>query len=115
VTLFVTCTKATLVSVGDVQTSSWWTALAYIELFAVQCSQQFEPISSRLGDPSTLSTSVLEPDLHLRLSEMQSGGVVGAFSRRQVGLTAERCLETDELVAGERSARFTVCLVTSQS
>jgi hypothetical protein len=64
--------------------------------------------------PPTLCASVLEPDLHLALREVESVGKPGALRRGEVLGRVESLLQFPDLVSGERgSALLGVFLVFS--
>ena len=59
-------------------------------------------------DALPFGTTVLPPDLHLDLREVESARDLGAFDERQVLLLLEFGFELDELLVGEGRA-FATC------
>jgi len=68
----------------------------------------------RLLQPLGFGATVLEPDLHLRLRQVQRTGELGALGDRQVLLLAELLLQRHQLLRGEGRARLPVRLVLAQ-
>ena len=68
----------------------------------------------RLCDPLRLRPSVLEPDLDLRLSDVQAGGKLGPLCDAEVGLLLVFLLQPAQLLGGERGAWLSVRSVLSQ-
>ena len=68
----------------------------------------------RLCDPLRLRPSVLEPDLDLRLSDVQAGGKLGPLGDAEVGLLLVFLLQPAQLLGGEGGAWLSVRSVLSQ-
>ena len=67
-----------------------------------------------LCDPLCLRPTVLEPDLHLRLGQLQLRGKLSPLGDAEVGLRHILLLEPVQLLVGERGARLPVRPVLPQ-
>ena len=95
----------------DARQKAGWNALlpvphhALVHLGAVHLS---------LRDPLCLRSPVLEPDLHLRLRQLELRGELGPLGDAEVGLRHVLLLEPVQLLVGERGAGLPVRPVLPQ-
>ena len=73
-----------------------------------------QPLQLGLLQPLRLGPPVLEPDLDLRLGELERGGELGPLGDAQVLLGPELFLQGGELLCGEGGAGLAVGLVLPQ-
>jgi hypothetical protein len=90
--------------------------VAHVQLSATRSTYccHFDLLDFSLLQTFRFGSSVLEPNLHLRLGESERRGELGSLGDAQVLLLAELFLQREELLGGEWRAGLSVWFVLSE-